>query len=88
MQRFLETLRTISTLGMIGPEDVNREVIQVVDSSSGRLCFEWDRDFPPTYDRPRSGAISPTGEFVAIVEGSKLNMYQVPRNCDGPKVKM
>ncbi len=86
MQHALETLRTITTLGMIGPEDVNREVIQVVDQSNGKLCFEWNRDFQMTYARPRSGAISPSGEFVAVIDGSQLAVYQVPRICSGRSI--
>lgn len=86
LQHLLESVRTIATLGMIGPEDVNREVVQVIDTATRKSCFEWHRSFPMTYNRIRSASISPSGEFVAITEGSKLSIYRLPTVCKGPTI--
>ena len=85
-QHSLESAYTVLTLGMFGPEDVNREVVEVVDSATRKSCFEWSRRFPLTIGRPHSAAISPSGEFVAIAAEHKLSIYQLPSSCDGEKV--
>jgi hypothetical protein len=85
-QHLLETAHTVLTLGMSGPEDVNGEVIQVVDTSSKKACFEWRRSFPMTWMRVRSASISPSGEFVAIIEDTKLSVYRLPAACDGRRI--
>lgn len=79
-QHVLESIRTITTLGMSGAEDVNAEDVRVFDTVSGGACFEWNRRFPPTYSRLRSAAISPSGEFVAIAADKKVSVYAV---CSG-----
>jgi hypothetical protein len=82
-QHLLEIAHTVLTLGMSGPEDVNREVVQVIDASSQKSCFEWQRSFPITWTRVRSASISPSGEVVAIIEGTKLFIYRLPAACEG-----
>jgi hypothetical protein len=82
LQNVLESVRTITTLGMSGEEDVNREELRVVDTVTGRLCFEWHRSFPMTYSRVRSAAISPSGEFVAIAAEDTLSIYRLPAACE------
>jgi hypothetical protein len=66
---------------MAGAEDVNREDVQIFDTVTGKSCFNWHRSFPPTYDRVRSAAISPSGEFVAIAVGNTLSIYRLPAEC-------
>ena len=85
-QHLLETAHTVLTLGMSGPEDVNGEVVQVVETSSKKACFEWRRSFPMTWTRVRSASISPSGQFVAIIEGTKLSVYRLPAACDGRRI--
>lgn len=85
-QHLLETAQTVLTLGMSGPEDVNGEVVQVLDTSSKKACFEWRRSFPMTWTRVRSASISRSGEFVAIIDGMKLSVYRVPAACDGRRI--
>lgn len=82
LKHVMESVQTLTTLGMIGPEDVNREQVRVFDTATGKACFDWQRSFPMTYGRVRSAAISPSGEFVAIVTGDKLFMYRLPGDCD------
>lgn len=84
-QHLLESIITVATLGMGGAEDVNREVVQVVDTSTRKMCFDWRLTFCPTYYRMRAAAMSPSGEFVAIRLGNKLSIYRLPAVCKGPK---
>jgi hypothetical protein len=80
----LEGLRTITSFGMVGAEDVNREDVRVFDTVTGASCFDWHHSFPSTYIRVSSAAISPSGEFVAIAEGDTLSIYRLPEVC-GPQ---
>lgn len=83
LKHMIESFQTITTLGMIGPEDVNREHVRVFDAETGKTCFDWHRSFPMTYSQVRSAAISPSGAFVAIVEKGNLSMYRVAAHCSG-----
>lgn len=85
-QILLDSIRSVTTFGMIVPEDVNREVVQVVDTVTRKSCFDWRLTFSSTYSRRRSAAISPSGEFVAIKLESNLSIYQLPSVCEGPRV--
>lgn len=85
-QHLLEIAHTVLTLGMSGPEDVNREIVQVIDATSKKSCFEWQHSFPMTWTRVRSASISPSGEFVAIIEDTKLSIYRLPAACEGRTV--
>jgi hypothetical protein len=84
-QHVLNCIRTVTTLGMIAPEDVNREIVQVAVTATRKTCFDWRRTFPSTYDRMRAAAMSPSGEFVAIKLEDKLSIYRLPAVCEGPR---
>jgi hypothetical protein len=86
LQHLFDNARMIWTFGMIAPEDVNREVVQVVDRVTRKSCFDWRRTFAARYDRRRSAAISPSGEFVAIKVEGDLSVYRLPSVCEGPRV--
>jgi hypothetical protein len=79
-----DDLRAVITFGMIYPEEVNREVVQVVDSATRRSCFNWHRTFPMAGTRRRSAALSPSGEFVAIKVENSLSVFRLPSACGGP----
>jgi hypothetical protein len=81
LQHAIDDMRAVTTLGMSGPEDVNRENVEVFDTDNGARCFEWQRSFPMSYSQTRSAAISPSGEFVAIVEGTTLSIYRLAAVC-------
>jgi hypothetical protein len=83
LQHILETAHTISTLGMIGPEDVNGEEVEVIDTLTGKTCFDWRQKFPLTNAHIRSAAISPSGKLVAIAGRRNLEIYEVPPICGG-----
>jgi len=82
LKHVIESLQTVTTLGMMGPEDVNREEVRVFDTVTGKACFSWHRSFPATYSQVRSAAISPSGEFVAVVAKDTLSIYRLPADCD------
>lgn len=84
-QHVLDCIRTVATLGMSAAEEVNREVVQVVDTATRKTCFDWRRTFPSTYYRMRAAAMSPSGEFVAIKLENKLSIYRLPAVCQGPR---
>ena len=77
----LERLRTITSFGMVGAEDVNHEEVRVFDTVTGGSCFDWHRSFPSTYSRVNSAAISPSGEYVAIAADDALSIYRLPAVC-------
>jgi hypothetical protein len=83
LHHMLESVHTISTLGMTGPEDINGEEVRVMDTGNGKLCFGWHRSFPSMNYLVQSAAISPSGESVAIATGDKLSIYRLPAVCDG-----
>lgn len=83
-QHLLESLYSITTLGMSGPEDVNREVVRVVDTATRESCFESRRSFPMALCcRERFAAISPSGELVAITVGNSVSIFRLPAVCKG-----
>jgi hypothetical protein len=79
-------MRAVTTFGMIYPEEVNREVVQVIDVATRKSCLDWRHTFPMTGNRTRSAAMSPSGEFVAIKVENKLSVYQLAPMCAGPRV--
>jgi hypothetical protein len=82
-RHMFENIQTVTTLGMIGPEDVNREQVRVVDATTGKACFDWQRSFPMTFGLARSAAISPSGELVAIISKDKLLLFRLAASCGG-----
>jgi hypothetical protein len=82
LKHVLESVQTVTTLGMMGSEDVNREEVLVFDTVTGKECFDWTRSFLSTYSRVKSAAISPSGEFIAIIAKDTLTLYRLPLDCD------
>lgn len=85
-QHLLDSMRAVWTFGMIYPEDVNREVVQVVDTTTRKSLFDWRGIFPMSFTRRRSAAISPSGEFVAIKVENTLSVYRLHSACRGLRV--
>jgi hypothetical protein len=75
-----------ATLGMGASDQLdNREEVRVLDTSTGRWCFDWKRSFPESSFDRRNAAISPSGEFVAMATGGTLAIYRVPAVCGSQK---
>lgn len=83
-QHVMETLGTLMTLGMSGPEDVNRETVRVIDTATRKSCFEWNRIFPMDWRRGRFATISPSGKLVAVTVENTVSIYLLPAVCEGP----
>jgi hypothetical protein len=84
IRRGLENAVTLGTLGMVGTADINHEDVRVFDTVTGGSCFAWQRSLPRTYFPIKSAAISPSGEFVAIVDRNTLSVYRLPESCGEP----
>jgi hypothetical protein len=84
-QHLLESLQTVSTLGMSAPEDVNSEIVRVIDTTTRKSCFDWRRSFRMDWRRGRFATISSSGDLVAITVKNRLSIYRLPAVCDGPK---
>lgn len=82
-QRIGESVESVLTLGM-GPVVTSKgELIRVVDTNTGKTCFELDspeRKFGQ--DGEFHADISPSGNFVVIASTSKVSIYQLPEVCN------
>jgi hypothetical protein len=89
-QSIKEKVLVLPTMGMSTDGEVpNGEMVRVVDTGSGRLCFEWkgDATFPPRIGSHAD--IDPSGRLAAIVTQESLVIYRLPEACavhqaDGP----
>jgi hypothetical protein len=81
-QSIKEKALVLPTMGLSADGEVpNGEMVRVVDTGSGRLCFEWKGD--ATF-LPRFGShadIDPSGRLVAIVTQETLAIYRLPSAC-------
>ena len=71
------------TLGVGAPEEkANGERIQVIDTRSSGVCFDWDST-TRLLGRPGEyhADISPSGELVAAVAWGKLMIFRLPTSC-------
>jgi hypothetical protein len=78
-----ELVRMLTTLGMSGQEWPNHETVQAVDTLTGNSCLDWQRAFEKPNDVAfgRTAAISPSGDFVAIVTKHGLSIYRLRTAC-------
>jgi hypothetical protein len=82
-QRMSESVESVLTLGMGPIVSSKGEIIRVVDTETGKICFDLDT---PDHQFGRAGEyhadISPSGNFVAVVSNDKLSIYRVPSPCN------
>lgn len=83
LQHALEIGATLATLGLGAPnQDANGERIQVIDTTTGGVCFDWDSPLRLLGSAGEYHAdISPSGQLVAAVAWGKLMIYRLPRRC-------
>lgn len=83
LQHALEIGATLATLGLGAPnQDANGERIQVIDTRTGGVCFDWDSTLRLLGSAGEYHAdISPSGQLVAAVAWGKLMIYRLPRRC-------
>lgn len=81
-QRFGEYAVAIASLGLgVADENSNGELVRVVDTTNGKICFEWHA----TKDMAEVGHyhadIAPSGQLVATLTQTTLAVYQLPTAC-------
>jgi hypothetical protein len=76
-------LAAAATLGLgSANEQANGERIQVIDTKTGGVCFDWDSKLKPLGLAGEYHAdISPSGGLVAVVGWGKLMIYRMPNTC-------
>ena len=79
----VDLIHSVSSLGMCCEEWGNREEVRVVDVTNGKICLDWIRPVAMgTEPFVRTIAISPSGEFVAILADGLLALYRLPAVCN------
>ena len=81
-QRMAESVERKITFGMAPIVTSKGEIIRVVDTASGKICFDLDspdRPFGPEGE-PHAD-ISPSGRFIAVTAADKLSIYSMPDTC-------
>ena len=86
VQSMKEKALVLPTMGMSADGEVpNGEMVRVIDTGSGRQCFEWKGK---TTLLPLFGShadIDPSGRLVAIVTHETLAIYRLPGECAVPQ---
>jgi len=84
LERALETAIALLSLGLgVADQPANGERIQVVDTRSGGVCFDWASPLRPLGPAGEFHAdISPSGRLVAAVAWGNLMIYKLPKTCD------
>jgi hypothetical protein len=81
-QAFKEKALAVATMGMSTDGDVpNGEMIRVMDTRTGKRCFEWygtEKLLPPFSDH---ADIDPSGRLVAIMTQGRLSIFALPDSC-------
>jgi hypothetical protein len=82
LQRMGEAVEEVLTLGLGPIVQSKGEEIRVVDTNTGKTCFDLDN---AEQQLGRAGEIhadiSPSGQFVAVSSGEKLSIYPLPEVC-------
>ncbi len=64
------------------PKGANSEVVRVLDTSNGGVCFEWASPGKLLGEEGQAHAdLSPSGRLLATVTSAGLAVYQLPENC-------
>jgi hypothetical protein len=82
LQRMAESVESEVTFGMAPIVTSRGEIIRVVDTESGKICF--DLDSPNRLLGPEGephADISPSGRFIAVTSADKLSLYPIPDVC-------
>jgi hypothetical protein len=81
-QTVREDALALATHGLSTDGDVpNGEVVRVIDTGSGKSCFEWygeEKLLPPFGDH---ADVDPSGRLVAIMTQSVLAVFSLPETC-------
>jgi hypothetical protein len=81
-QSIKEKALVLPTMGMSADGDVpNGETVRVIDSGSGRQCFEWKGEATLLPLFGSHADIDPSGRLVAILTHESLAIYRLPDAC-------
>jgi hypothetical protein len=65
----------------VGDEEPNGEMALVIDTRSGKQCFEWNSSTNLLVGGQLHADIDPSGRLVAIMSPTALNIYKLPEEC-------
>jgi hypothetical protein len=68
-------------LGDAPEEKPNGEMVLVIDTKSGKKCFEWSTQKNLLAVAQYHADIDPSGRLVAIITPTTLNIYKLPELC-------
>jgi hypothetical protein len=74
---------SIST-STFGPEDVKGQLVEVLDAADGKVVL--DAPASPPLDAGGNVAISPSGRRVAVLNGGKIQVFELPPASPLPKI--
>jgi hypothetical protein len=81
-QKMAESVESLITFGMAPIVTSRGEIIRVVDTDAGKICFQLDSpDRKFGRDGEYHADISPSGHFVALASTDKLSVYPLPNVC-------
>ena len=81
-QKIAETAIAAATGSMgVGDEEPNGKIALVIDTRSGKHCFEWNSSTNLLVAGQLHADIDPSGRLVAIVTPTALNIYKLPGVC-------
>lgn len=82
LQRFGEVFAAVATLGVGAvDEEATGEAVRVVDTDTGKTCFDWKDPKHLLQTGIYHADISPSGGFVALVSRNTLYLYRLPDHC-------
>lgn len=82
LQNAKEVAIAFLTLGMgVGDESDNGEMIRVIDTQTGKRCFDWRATGDLLHGGDSHGDIDPSGQTVAIMTRTSLYIYALPATC-------
>jgi hypothetical protein len=64
-----------------GDEEPNGETVLVIDTRSGKHCFEWKSSTNLLVAGQFHADIDPSGRLIAIMTPTTLNIYRLPEGC-------
>lgn len=82
LQSFGEIALAVLTLGVgVADEKDNGEAVRVVDTTTGKTCFDWKDPKHVANVGFYHADISPAGKLVALVTRGELFVYRLPDVC-------
>ena len=71
----------IAKMGDAADEAPNGEMVRVIETKSGKKCFEWSSQKDLLVIAQYHADIDPSGRLVAIMTPTTLSIYRLPELC-------